>query len=131
MHEQSMNVETLTMLCCKCPGNDNNDIVQMSCAYVMFMRGITIVNPNQDSGNPNYRIVKHKQEEIMQSHCTCAGLGSANTRPHQLCWGDQEVGTAISPTKCSQVAGFIHTTGRSSSNTASLCAYTCRVDLLW
>ena len=31
-----------------------------------------------------------------------AGCVSANTRPHQLCWGDQEVGTAISCTKCSQ-----------------------------
>ena len=37
----------------------------------------------------------------------CAGRGSANTRPHQLRWGDQEMGTAISCTKCSQVAGLI------------------------
>ena len=36
-----------------------------------------------------------------------AGRVSANTRPHQLRWGDQEMGTAISCTKCSQVAGLI------------------------
>ena len=28
----------------------------------------------------------------------------ANTRPHQLCWGDQKMGSAISCRKCSQVA---------------------------
>ena len=37
----------------------------------------------------------------------CAGPVSANTRPHQLRWGDREMGTAISCTKCSQVAGLI------------------------
>ena len=37
----------------------------------------------------------------------CAGRVSANTRPHQLRWGDREMGTAISCTKCSQVAGLI------------------------
>ena len=37
----------------------------------------------------------------------CAGRVSANTRPHQLRWGDREVGTAISCTECSQVAGLI------------------------
>ena len=31
----------------------------------------------------------------------------ANTRPHQLRWGDREIGTAISCTECSQVAGLI------------------------
>ena len=36
------------------------------------------------------------------THCT--GHVFANTRPHQLCWGDQEMGTAISCTKYSQVA---------------------------
>ena len=30
-----------------------------------------------------------------------------NTRPHQLRWGDQEMETAISYTKCSQVADLI------------------------
>ena len=37
----------------------------------------------------------------------CAGRVSANTRPHQLRWGDREMGTAISCTKYSQVAGLI------------------------
>ena len=37
----------------------------------------------------------------------CAGRISANTRPHQLRWGDWEMGTAISCTKYSQVAGLI------------------------
>ena len=37
----------------------------------------------------------------------CAGGVSANTRSHQLRWDDQEMGTAISCTKCSQVAGLI------------------------
>ena len=35
----------------------------------------------------------------------CAGRVLANTRPHQLRWGDREMGTAISCTECSQVAG--------------------------
>ena len=38
----------------------------------------------------------------------CAGRISANTRPHQVRWGNQEMGTAMSCTKCSQVAGLIH-----------------------
>ena len=29
---------------------------------------------------------------------------SANTRPHQLRWGDREMWTAISYTECSQMA---------------------------
>ena len=37
----------------------------------------------------------------------CAGCISASTRPYQLCWGYQEVGTAISCTECSQMAGLI------------------------
>ena len=36
-----------------------------------------------------------------------AGLVSVNTRPHQLCWGDQEMGTAVSCIECSQLAGLI------------------------
>ena len=39
------------------------------------------------------------------THCT--GHISANTRPPQLCWGDQEMGTAILCIECSQVAGLI------------------------
>ena len=38
----------------------------------------------------------------------------ANTRPHQLLWGDQEMGTAISCTKCSWMASLIHITVESS-----------------
>ena len=37
----------------------------------------------------------------------CAGHVSAKSRPHQLRWGDRAMGTAISCTKCSQVAGLI------------------------
>ena len=37
----------------------------------------------------------------------CAGRVSANTRPHQLHWGDREMGTATSCIVCSQVAGLI------------------------
>ena len=44
----------------------------------------------------------------------CAGRVLANTRPHQLCWGDWDMGTAISCTKCSQMAGLIQKVGRSS-----------------
>ena len=37
----------------------------------------------------------------------CAGRISANTRPHQLRWGDREMGAAIiSCVECSQVAGL-------------------------
>ena len=50
------------------------------------------------------------------------GCVSANTRPPQLCWGDQDMGTAISCTKCSQVAVLIQKIGRSSSKAPSLCA---------
>ena len=41
---------------------------------------------------------------------------NVNTKLHQLCWGDQEMETAISCTECSQVAGLIQMTGRSSMN---------------
>ena len=36
----------------------------------------------------------------------CAGRILANTRPHQLRWGDREMGTAISCIECSQMAGL-------------------------
>ena len=54
----------------------------------------------------------------------CAGRVSANARPHQLRWGDREVGTAISCTKCSQVAGLIQKLVEPprSSKAPSLCA---------
>ena len=46
------------------------------------------------------------------------------TRPHQLhC--DQEMGTAISCTECSQVAGLIQKVDTSSSKAPSLCAAVC------
>ena len=44
-----------------------------------------------------------------------AGRVSANTRPHQLHWGDREMGTTISCTKCSQVA-YVH------ANVLTMCA---------
>ena len=49
---------------------------------------------------------------------------SANTRPHQLRWGDREMGTAIiSCVECSQVAGLIQKVGRDSSkSTVSSCS---------
>ena len=54
----------------------------------------------------------------------CAGRVSANTRPHQLRWGDREMGTAIiSCVECSQVAGLIQKVGRDSSkSTVSSCS---------
>ena len=54
----------------------------------------------------------------------CAGRVSANTRPHQLCWGDREMGTAIiSCVECSQVAGLIQKVGRDfSKSTVSSCS---------
>ena len=55
----------------------------------------------------------------------CAGRVSANTRLHQLHWGDREMGTAIiSCVECSQVAGLIHKVGRDSSkSTVSSYSY--------
>ena len=44
----------------------------------------------------------------------CAGRVSTNTRPHQLRWGDREMGTVISCTECSQVAGQASKTWRHS-----------------
>ena len=41
----------------------------------------------------------------------CAGRVSANTRPHQLRWGDREMGTAIICVECSQVAGLVQKVG--------------------
>ena len=60
----------------------------------------------------------------MQSH-PLAGCVSANTRLHQLHWGDREMGTAIiSCVECSQVAGLIQKVGRDSSkSTVSSYSY--------
>ena len=58
----------------------------------------------------------------------CAGRVSANTRPHQLRWGDREMGTAIiSCVECSQVAGLIQKVGGSSLEASSLRAAVLRV----
>ena len=52
----------------------------------------------------------------------CAGRVLANTNPHHLCCGDQEMGTAISCTKCSQMAGLSQKVSRSYSEVSSLRA---------
>ena len=39
----------------------------------------------------------------------CAGCISASTRPHQLCWGDKEMGTAIICTWNVTIRNRIHT----------------------
>ena len=54
----------------------------------------------------------------IQSHPLRTGRISANTM--QLFWGDWKMRTAISCTKCSPAADFIHATGRSSSNVAAV-----------
>ena len=53
----------------------------------------------------DYRATLKIGLEVKVGHC--AGHISANTRLHQLPWGDREIGTAISCTECSQVADFI------------------------
>ena len=45
----------------------------------------------------------------------------------QLRWGDQEMGTAISCTKYTQVESLNHTVGRNSSNIVSLRAAVPRI----
>ena len=55
----------------------------------------------------------------------CAGYVLANSKPHQLCWVDREMGTAVSCTECSQVASLIQMVGESSSKALSLCATVC------
>ena len=45
---------------------------------------------------------------MLVTHCP-GHISAANTNPHQLHWTDQEeMGTAISCTECSQVAGLIY-----------------------
>ena len=61
----------------------------------------------------------------------CAGHISANTRPHQLCWGDREMGTTISCIKCSQVAGFINTVDGNIWKIASICVAVLWKSSLW
>ena len=43
----------------------------------------------------------------MQSHPLRRTRFGQYTRPHQLCWGVREMGTAIFCTECIQVAGVI------------------------
>ena len=70
-----------------------------------------------------------KQAWMLCKVTHCAGRVSANARPHQLRWGDREMGTAIiSCVECSQVAGLIQKVGRDSSkSTVSSCScpYAC------
>ena len=54
------------------------------------------------------------------THCT--GHVLANTRPHQLRWGDQEMGTATSCTECRQGSWPYSKVGRDSSKAPSLRA---------
>ena len=51
----------------------------------------------------------------------CAGCISANTRPHQLHWGDRKMVTGISCTEYSEVAGLIQKVCRSSSEASCSC----------
>ena len=53
-------------------------------------------------------------------HCT--GNVLANTRPHHLHWGDQEMETAISCKKDKQVAGTIDMVGKSICLVVFVCA---------
>ena len=45
-----------------------------------------------------------------------------NTRPHQLRWGDWEMGTAILWSECSQTTRLIQKVARDSSKALTLCA---------
>ena len=54
------------------------------------------------------------------THCT--GCILSNAWPHQLHWGERVMGTAISCTECSQVAGLIQKVSRSSSKAPCLHA---------
>ena len=48
-----------------------------------------------------------KQGQMLCNVTHCMQRILANTRPHQLQWGDWEMGTAILCTECSWVAGLI------------------------
>ena len=62
----------------------------------------------------------HKEGSPRCYHYT--GCVSTNTKLQLLWWNDWEMGTATLCTKCIQVAGLTHTTGRSFSNVESVCA---------
>ena len=61
-------------------------------------------------GQMHVQSTNHMKNMLCKSH---PGHILANTRLHQLCWGDWEMGTAISCTKRSQAAGLIQRVGRS------------------
>ena len=60
----------------------------------------------------------------------CAGRVSANTRPHQPCWGDHEMGNAIPCTECSEVARSVTSEVASSVTCAYMYAYAHAVQIL-
>ena len=64
-----------------------------------------------------------KKKKMLCKVTHCAGRILANTRPHQLCWGDREMAITISCTKCSQVAGLTQKVSRSSLKSSFLCVY--------
>ena len=79
------------------------------------------------SGCPHNVLRTFPLAHIKQESTGCI---SVNTRPHQLRWGDREMGTAISCTECSQVAGLIQKVGRSSSKASSLRAAVFRLKIV-
>ena len=52
----------------------------------------------------NHILVKNRPRCIAKLPTTQDAFRRANTRPHQLHWGDQEIATAIACTECSQIA---------------------------
>ena len=61
--------------------------------------------------------------------CKVTGHIFANTRPHQLHWGDREMGTAISCTQCSQVTELIQKVSGSFLKAPSLhAAFSCVIN---
>ena len=66
--------------------------------------------PTQYMNNQRTLSISHYQQSPQKSSMTVTHYAEwilANTRPHQLCWNNQEIETAISCTECSQVADFI------------------------
>ena len=51
--------------------------------------------------------------DVMRDH----PLHRTHFDQYQLCWGDREMGTAISCTRCSQVAGLSHSLGHTRTHT--------------
>ena len=61
----------------------------------------------------------------------CAGHISANTRPHQLRWGDREMGTTISCTECSQVADLIQKSVETPRKHCICCTSDYNIHRVW